>query len=179
MISTHEPAILCACVGIVAAGALCDFFTRRIPNLLTLGGFILGIGYHGSVGFVERGVGGGLRGIGLALLGAILCAIVPTMSFNRGEMGGGDVKLFAAIGAMAGLSLGIDAQAITFIFAALILWPWRLAKAGKLRAFGAQIVAKVLRRSEKLDAIKVAPVVLGPSIFLGLCVSLLRHGVLL
>lgn len=167
-----ELAATAACVGIAALGALWDVFTRRIPNLVTLGGVALGVTMHTAMGALD-GFEGALRGAGFALLGALLCGILPAIGFARGEMGGGDVKLFAAIGAMLGPSLGFDAQAFTFVIVLLVLWPFRLVRAGAFSSLLRRIVG-----GAKAPAVKVAPVILGPAIFCGLCLSLLRHGAL-
>lgn len=138
-----------ACLALVFVAMLYDWRTRKIPNFLTLGGVALGLALHGATG--------GIRGAGFALLGAALCAALPLVQFARGEMGGGDVKLFAAVGALAGASVGFDAEAFTFAVAFFVLWPYRLYRAGWRMA-------------------NVAPVILGPAIFVGLLLSLARHG---
>src|SRR4051812_9601719 len=94
------------CLIVVVTSVASDIVTRRIPNLVTLGGLFVGLAIHGASGVVESGILGGLRGIGFALLGAVACGLVPFLAWKKGEMGGGDVKLFAAIGALAGPSLG-------------------------------------------------------------------------
>ncbi len=170
-----ELAATAACVGVAALGALWDLFTRRIPNLVTLGGLALGVAMHTAMGALD-GFEGALRGAGFALLGALLCGILPVIGFARGEMGGGDVKLFAAIGAMLGPTLGFDAQAFTFVIVLLVLWPFRLARAGAFSALLRRLA--FWRAHAKAPAVKVAPVILGPAIFCGLCLSLLRHGAL-
>jgi prepilin peptidase CpaA len=169
-----------ACVAIVGVAAACDLATRRIPNALTLGGIVLGIVLHTAVGFVDARAGGAFRGASFALIGMMVCAAIPLVAFLRGEMGGGDVKLFAAIGALAGPSLGIDAQAFTFVFALLVLWPWRLYRAGALGRVATQLwskVAGVAPNALSAEPVRVAPVVLGPTILIALCVAITRHGV--
>jgi prepilin peptidase CpaA len=168
---TH--AAIVTCLAIVLIAAVFDLVSRRIPNVLTLGGVLIGIALHAAVS--------GPRGAFYALVGALVCAIVPIMGFIRGEMGGGDVKLFAAIGALAGPSLGIDAQAFTFIVVLLVLWPWRLVRAGALRQTVMNAVARARAFVTRSPApefvpVKVAPVVLGPSILIGLALAVVRHG---
>jgi prepilin peptidase CpaA len=53
---------------------------------------------------------GGWPGLGASLLGLLVCAVIPLVFFAIGAMGGGDVKLFAAIGAVAGVSLGLEVE---------------------------------------------------------------------
>src|ERR1700690_1093829 len=83
------------CAAAVAdVAALFDLRTRRIPNPLTYGALAFGLLAHLSV---DR-----LAGLGLALL----CALVVGLPFLplvlRGGMGGGDLKLALALGAIAG-----------------------------------------------------------------------------
>lgn len=162
-----------ASVAIGAASAVSDLATRRIPNLLTLGGIALGVAIHAATGFVD-GPLAGVRGAAFALLGALLCGVLPGIGFWRGEMGGGDVKLFAAIGALLGPSRGFDAQAITFLVVLVVLWPWRILTSGSARRW----LASRLRRGDPAVDVPVARVVLGPAIFFGVCGSILRHGLL-
>lgn len=175
----HEPMILGACFIVAVSAAVTDFFTRKIPNLLSLGGLVFGLAAHGAIGFVEAGSRGALRGTLLALAGAVLCAIFPVIAFVRGKMGGGDVKLFAAIGAMAGPSLGMDAEFATILFAALVLYPWGAIRSGAFRAKIEQFRAAM--RGETLAPrapIEPPRFILAPSILLGLCIALLRHGII-
>ena len=71
--------------------AACDLKTRRIPNYLTFGGALGGLGfhlgYHGVPGFLD-----GLAGLGLGFC----LLLVP---YLLGGMGAGDVKACAALGA--------------------------------------------------------------------------------
>ena len=111
-----------ACLALVFVAMLHDWKTRKIPNYLTLGGIVFGIVIHAATG--------GLKGAGFSLLGAGMCLVLPAIQFARGEMGGGDVKLFAAVGAIVGPSVGFDAEAITFALALFVLWPYRLVRGG-------------------------------------------------
>jgi len=172
MLLTHAAVV--TCLAVVGIAALCDLATRRIPNVLTVGGLLIGLALHATVS--------GFKGFLFALVGAAVCAVIPIIGFARGEMGGGDVKLFAAIGALVGPSLGIDAQAFTFVVVLLVLWPYRLLRAGILRrslvdAYS-RIRAIVTRSPRPASAgpVAVAPVVLGPAILLGLALAIARHG---
>ena len=88
-------------VAVVIALAACvtDLKSRRIPNVLTFGSAVAAIGYHlataGFDGFVVA-IAGWFAG--LALL------FVP---FALGGMGGGDVKLMAALGAWVGAAFSV------------------------------------------------------------------------
>jgi prepilin peptidase CpaA len=79
-------------IGVVAC--VFDVRTRRIPNLLTFGAAIAGLCFHA---FVSGASGAILAGSGW-LVGLLI--LIPY--FLAGGMGGGDVKLLAALGAWLG-----------------------------------------------------------------------------
>ena len=92
-ITTHPDLILPLLLSLGMAG--CDLKTRRIPNYLTLGGAMGGLGfqlgYHGLPGLLD-----GLAGLGLGF-------ILLLGPYLLGGMGAGDVKASAALGAWLGL----------------------------------------------------------------------------
>jgi prepilin peptidase CpaA len=109
--------------GVTLAAAWCDARTGRIPNLITLP--VL------PVGFLLGALDSGLWGLGSAVLGALLCLAVPYGLFHasRGAaIGGGDVKLFAALGALLGPIPGLEVELASLIVlaaAALVTLAWR------------------------------------------------------
>ena len=110
-------------LAITAVAAVMDFRTGHIPNWLTLPPLAIApLGYgliHGFEGFL------------LAIVGVGACGLVPYLLFRKDAMAGGDVKLFAAIGAMTGVFIGIEAQLLSIIVAAVYALG-RLAWSGKL-----------------------------------------------
>jgi prepilin peptidase CpaA len=81
-----------ACIAAIACAI--DLRQRRIPNWLTLGAALAGLGYQVAV----HGYGGLLSG-GAGLLVGIAIFFIP---FALGGLGAGDVKLVAALGAWLG-----------------------------------------------------------------------------
>jgi prepilin peptidase CpaA len=73
-----------------------DVRTRRIPNWLTLPSLLAALVLHG--------LSGGVHGMYLALLASVLAGGVFLVFFLAGGMGGGDVKLIAAVAAAIGFS---------------------------------------------------------------------------
>jgi prepilin peptidase CpaA len=120
-VTSHPDLILPLLLSLGMAG--CDLKTRRIPNYLTLGGALGGLGFQ--IGFLGLpGLLDGLAGLGLGfglLLGPYLL----------GGMGAGDVKASAALGAWLGLRrafslfvyMGICGGLIILV---LLLWQGRL-----------------------------------------------------
>jgi prepilin peptidase CpaA len=93
------PAIRILLSLIVIPAAALDIKTRRIPNWLSLSGALLGIGLNAFLAEAfttwEAGLWFSLEGLGLAF------AIYFVLYLLHG-MGAGDVKLMAAVGAVAG-----------------------------------------------------------------------------
>jgi prepilin peptidase CpaA len=83
-----------AFVAAMATAAGFDLATRRIPNRLTVGIF--------AAGLLVRLLSGGLAPLGWGLLGALAGLGLLLLPFAMRWMGGGDVKLAAAIGAWLG-----------------------------------------------------------------------------
>ena len=94
--TTAETVFLGAAMICAACGAYCDYRERRIPNRLTAYSFVLGLALHLALG--------GWRSLANAALAGVAAGVVFLMFYLAGGMGGGDVKLMAAVGACAGMS---------------------------------------------------------------------------
>jgi prepilin peptidase CpaA len=174
-----------ASVFVVLVGVVSDVLTRRIPNLVTLGGAAVAFAIHGAAGFAESGVGGALRGVGYSMLGAVACGLIPLLAWKKGELGGGDVKLLIAIGALVGPTIGFDVEARTFAFSFLVLFPYRLVRHGAVRVAlrNARIGISnlFLRRDARApyeSGPKLPPVILGPAIGAAFALTLFQNGAL-
>ena len=115
-------------VAITVTAALIDWKTGHIPNWLTLPWLVIGPVFWL---FASPELTGDLFMFWASLGGIAVSAIIPYIMFRKGAMGGGDVKLFMAIGAIGGIFLAIEAQFLAFI-AGGILSLARLAWNGKL-----------------------------------------------
>jgi prepilin peptidase CpaA len=82
-----------AFVVLTGTAAAWDVTRRRIPNLLVLAGLSAALGLRAVAGWPA--LGWGLAGAGVALL-------ITFPLFALRGLGGGDVKLFAAVGAFMG-----------------------------------------------------------------------------
>ncbi len=101
-----------ACVSMLAAWI--DHRTGRIPNALTLPTTAVGLVMHGAVGGVNAGM--------TSALGVIAGLVVPAVLYKVSSgkaIGGGDVKLFAALGALMGPMLVIETQFGSFVLLAV------------------------------------------------------------
>jgi prepilin peptidase CpaA len=89
-----------------------DVRTRRIPNVLTFGGALTALVFHGA--------SGGMSGLESAASGWLVGLGVFFLPFALGGMGGGDVKLMAALGAWCGPLTVLWLAAYTGIAGALV-----------------------------------------------------------
>jgi prepilin peptidase CpaA len=110
-------------LALLLPAALMDLSRHRIPNYLTYPALLAGLGW----GFAS----GAWAGLGNHLLGALAAALPLFLMFMGGSLGGGDVKLMAAVGAIVGFPSAINALIASIMVgglcAALILiWQGRL-----------------------------------------------------
>lgn len=129
--------LLLCCLAFVGVAAALDFRTGLIPNWLTLGGLGVGVVLHVAVHLADLSSSGlvsaALAGVFNTVLGVLLCGLPPYVLFRMEAMGGGDVKLLAAVGAFVGPTLGLEIELSAFVAMALFS-PIRLAYEGKLLA---------------------------------------------
>src|SRR5262245_7715512 len=101
-----------------------DVRSRRIPNGLSVVGMMAGVAlnttYHGIPGLVTSLVG----------LVAMLAALL--LPFALGGIGGGDVKMMGAVGAILGTRLALAGLLVGLILGGLIMVA-HLARVGRLR----------------------------------------------
>jgi prepilin peptidase CpaA len=165
-----------ATLGLTAVGALFDWRTGRIPNLLTLGIIPLAAVAH----YCTAAHGREWEAAGFSFLGAVLCSFGPAVLWRAGWVGGGDVKLLAAMGAVSGPSLGVEA-AFLALFAAISFVIIRLSWRGTLfrtignsvTMVGAPIFAKrrTLTQKDALESMRF-----GPFAFAGAAMTIVFHG---
>ncbi len=162
-----------AAIAVAAIAAWVDGRTGEIPNWLTFG--LLGIAPVAHVFYtlahthsrMEAGQDGGL-----SALGAVVCAIIPVALYRAEALGGGDVKLFVAIGALLLPLRGLETELWSFCAAAVIA-PLQLAWRGKLfQTVGnaAYLMANPFlpkERQRTLDRETVSWFRMGPAILLG------------
>lgn len=168
----------------MAVAAVAGFFDWRkgeIPNWLTLPAIGLGPLIHVTRFTMakqpmELALSEGATSIG----GALLCAIVPMILYRQSAIGGGDVKLMIAIGAILQPLVGVEAQMYGF-FAGAFLAPAKLAYEGKLIAtlknafvIGGNLFLPAAKR-RSVDAAVLSWFRLGPAIALGTALACYLH----
>lgn len=173
------PFLLVAVV-VSAIAAISDVKSGRIPNWLTLGAIVLGVVGHFICGWSTDGLRTGLYQAAFSLGGLAFCALAPFVMYWKGAMGGGDLKLFAAIGALCHPMLGIESQMYALIIAAVAA-PARLAYEGRLFRVIGDSFAMLLNPFRPVDKRRVMPreamtwFRLGPAIFGGVATTFLIH----
>lgn len=91
-----QPAYLGAALACAIIASITDLRSRRIPNRLTGPAMLFGLLVHLTFG--------GPAQLGLSLLAGLIGGGAFLLFFMAGGMGGGDVKLMAAVGCLAGMA---------------------------------------------------------------------------
>lgn len=175
-----EQYFLLAAVLVTGLSAWFDWRTGEIPNWLTLGPMALAPVAHAGFGFAREGWSAAGQGFAFSIVGIITCGVIPIFLYRSGAIGGGDVKLLGAMGAMLRPMIGIETEMYSFIVAALYA-PVRLAYEGKLlRTLGNSLllVRNVFVPKEKrreLTTEMMSELRFGPSIFVATLIAILLH----
>jgi prepilin peptidase CpaA len=155
----------CAIV-VVLVAAITDLRSGRIPNVLTFPVMLIGLAIHGF--------GHGIAGLVESLLGLVICAAVPGIVYRASQgrgIGGGDIKLFAALGALLGPSQGLEVELSSFVLIGAyalfrLAFQGKLLKmlAGSLRAMLGLFVPKMRARQDENSG-SMTTMRMGPAIF--------------
>jgi prepilin peptidase CpaA len=95
MFSLPPRGVEMALLALLVAAAIYDVRYRRIPNWLTVSGVVVGFSINWLIGFPEGGLLFALEGLAVGF-------VVYLVLYVLRAMGAGDVKLMAAVGALAG-----------------------------------------------------------------------------
>jgi prepilin peptidase CpaA len=154
--------------------AVTDIRNGKIYNAITYPSIIFGIVLNSLTGD---------RGIIISSVGGFAFGLLPFgPAAARGWIGGGDVKLFAAIGAIAGFFFLLDCLFNCFIIAGIyimLLFVWHKIRNGDVD--GASAVFGLRNPSgtaEQRVAFRKRQIRLGVFIFLGVLLSLMRISLL-
>jgi prepilin peptidase CpaA len=148
--SIMMPTVIAATtVAFVALCVVVDVRSRRIPNAISAPGMLLGIAlntaYRGGAGVVA------------SLSGLVLTVGVLLWPFAMGGIGGGDVKMMGAVGALLGPRIALMGLCLGMIMGGGLM-VWHLARRGRLRekvtATATMFQAAAITRS--LDPLRVS-----------------------
>jgi prepilin peptidase CpaA len=157
-------------LGAAAFAALTDLRTGRIPNRLTVPVMLGGVGLHAALGGEPHAVA--------SLAGLLLAGLVPWLCFRSTggrALGGGDVKLFAGLGALRGATEGLEIELSACILVAVLALV-RLAFRGELSSVLSSAVHLLLdpllperwRREPSriaLTELRLGPAILGAVVY--------------
>jgi prepilin peptidase CpaA len=115
--SPHQAYAL-ATFALALVAAAFDWRTGRIPNALTYGALAIALPLHALL----SPPGGALEAMQWSALGALACGLPLLVSFRLGWVAGGDVKLIAAMGAVGGLSAGLESVFLALLIASAFVF---------------------------------------------------------
>lgn len=168
------PVAMGSAVAVTVAAAVSDSQSGMIPNWITLPPLVVApLAYSAALG-LEHGF--------QSVASGAVSGLAPYVMFRRQAMGGGDVKLFASIGALTSFDplVGIRIQFTAFalaMFVALCRQAWRgkllatLASAAALPLNAVLPLRYQLRVSDELRS----TVRMGGAIFVATATSALLH----
>jgi prepilin peptidase CpaA len=170
-------------VAAAAAAVACwtDLRTGHIPNWLTFGAFAAGLALALTRSLTgHHGLCEAFAGVATAAVGGALCGFIPYVLWRTGGLGGGDIKLFAALGALCGPRWGACAETYAFaaglVYAAGILIAQR--RLGPVLGNVRTMVSNGMRSKERRRPLaheQMTPVKFAPAIFAGVCLAALRQ----
>ncbi len=159
-------------LGVALIAAFTDVREGLIPNWLTLTALVVAPIVHGVID--------GTRGLLASVMGLLICSLVPLIIFYRKGMAGGDVKLFAAIGAIGGYELGLEVQLLALVCASIyalgqLAWNGRLLHSLTNSLFLGlnPVLPKRYRRS--MSTALMHRIRLGAAILLGALIAVSGH----
>jgi len=169
-----------ATVAVALPAALFDWRTGKVPNVLTYGALLVALPLHAFL----SPPGKALEGVQWAAIGGVACAVPLLVSYRLGWVGGGDVKLIAAMGALGGVTAGVSAVFLSLLAACSFVF-LRLCYSGVfLRTLWSGLAVAASRTVLRGRIVEARPELtstlrFGPFALVGAALSLAIHGGLL
>lgn len=98
---SHDFLAFLLLAAVCVTAAIFDGATGKIPNRLAYPAILAGFVLAAVMGFATNGVAGAGELFGLSAFGFLVAAAPMLLIFMSGALGGGDVKLMAAVGAIS------------------------------------------------------------------------------
>lgn len=166
-------------IALVLTAAVTDAARHKIYNWTTYPGMVAGLALAAVGALAERLAPNaaatwqplvGWLSWTDALGGFLACGCLMVVCFLFFPMGGGDVKLLAMVGALAGLERGLEILLWTFIFGGclgltILIWkfgPLKLLQRGGQLLLGLLTLGTLLRPPTEEKAVLSWPLFLGP-----------------
>ena len=119
--SINELIFAAPCVFVFTlVGMVSDLKTRKLPNLLTVPAFGLGLLFHAVRGFYSAGLSGAAADLRFALGGFALGFGLMLLLWFIGGSGGGDVKFIGALGCWLGAWLTLQVLVVSALLSGVI-----------------------------------------------------------
>ena len=137
-------ATVCLLVWMVVA-TFTDVWQQKIYNWTTYSGILMALGLAGLATGLNRTEFSEI-GIAQSVIGFAACGAIMLICFVLFQIGGGDVKMLAMIGAFLGPELGIEALLWTFVLggaAAVIILIWKTGLLNLGRRITHQLMCKL------------------------------------
>jgi prepilin peptidase CpaA len=161
-------------LAIALLAAAIDARTGRIPNALTIPAALVGVVLHFPLG---------VAAIGMSVAGGALVTLLPWLmhrTTNGAAIGGGDVKLFAALGTLCGPAMGLEIEVSAFVTLAVFAIV-RLAFVGRLFKMLVNVLRLLVRPflpprfHRPIDAEAFTAMRMGPAIFVAVASVIVRN----
>jgi len=166
-----------ACIIICIIATIFDARTRRIPNKLTLTGFLLGIIFNFGFAAYLNGFEYALKSeLLLSMVGASLLFFTFLLFASLKAVGMGDVKLMAAVGAFVGFPLAVWVLAFVLLSGGIISILYALLK-GHLKSVIVNMgkgASSVFQAKSKQTKIKMHYMPYALAICIGTTIALLQ-----
>ncbi|PZM65812.1 A24 family peptidase [Paenibacillus dendritiformis] len=128
------------CGVLLLAAFATDVRTHKIPNRLTM--------LAAAAGFMIHGVANGWQGLAFSALGAGCGFGIMLLLYIMKGVGAGDVKLFAAIGALTGMYLTWQVFIFSILYGGLIAACILICeRSGRIRGWWSALMSGWLQRS--------------------------------
>jgi len=124
--------IVCVVVFTVVA-AVCDWRTKRLPNVLTVTSLAGALLFHAVSGAVSGGFGGAFQQLGFSLAGFATGFGILLIMWLMGSGGGGDVKYMGALGAWLGAMGTLKVflvSAVLILICSVAVLAWEFCRRG-------------------------------------------------
>ncbi len=167
---------------VMIAAAIIDCRTHLVPNWLTYPAMAAGLVWSAVAGAIDPQMGSAWAGLQNSAAGMGLAVLGMGILFAAGGLGGGDVKLMAAVGAISAnwqtlLATAFYAFIVGALLALIVMFARGLFKQTARRLWGAMLMAGAKTRPELPDdspripyalAICIGGLVAGSETLLGL-----------